>query len=120
MMTVIKITLPALLAILLAGCAAKKAEHIYTWDNYQDALYQYYTTATSPQEQISTLNQVVEKARASGKQIPPGLHAQLGLLYSNTGQMELAIAEFNAEKTQFPESAAYIDFLTSNNKGIAK
>lgn len=119
-MTAIKIISPVLLAVLLAGCATKAPTRIYAWDNYQDALYQYYTTASSPQEQIATLNQVIETARASGKQVPPGLHAQLGLLYSNTGQMELALAQFNAEKTQFPESAAYIDFLTSKNKGAVK
>jgi len=35
------------------------------------------------------------------------------MLYSNTGNRELAMAEFNAEKTQYPESAAYINFLTT-------
>lgn len=120
MMSMIKTIPPVLLALMLAGCAAKKPAQIYAWDNYQDALYQYYTTSTSPQEQISTLNQLIEKARASGKQVPPGVHAQLGLLYSNTGQMEQALAQFTAEKTQFPESAAYIDFLTSKNKVAQK
>jgi hypothetical protein len=42
------------------------------------------------------------------------------MLYSNTGKMDLAIAEFNKEKMLFPESTAYIDFLTGKDKGSLK
>ncbi|WP_436859285.1 DUF4810 domain-containing protein [Citrobacter tructae] len=99
--------------LLLAGCASNAPKNIYTWDGYQDSVYQYYTNKTSPQEQIATLQKLVEKSRASNKPVPPGVHAQLGMLYSNTGNTELAIREFNAEKTQYPESASYINFLTA-------
>jgi len=41
---------------------------------------------------------------------------QLGLLYVETSRPDLAFAQFNAEKTQFPESAAYMDFLMRNKE----
>lgn len=97
--------------VLLAGCAAKPSKQIYTWNGYQDTVYDYYTNKTSPQEQIAALQKLVEESQASNKPVPPGVHAQLGMLFSNTGNASMAMAEFNAEKTQYPESASYINFL---------
>jgi len=99
--------------LLLAGCATNTPQKIYTWGDYQESVYDYYTHKTSPQEQIASLHKLIDASRASSKPVPPGVHAQLGMLYSNTGNRELAMAEFNAEKTQYPESAAYINFLTT-------
>ena len=105
--------LPVATVILLAGCSDKAPKTIYTWDGYQDAVYHYYTQQTSPQEQIATLQKLVEKSRAGTKPVPPGVHAQLGMLYNNTGNAAQAMSEFNAEKAQYPESASYINFLTA-------
>ncbi|KNC88428.1 DUF4810 domain-containing protein [Trabulsiella odontotermitis] len=99
--------------LLLAGCASNAPQKMYTWEGYQDSVYHYYTNKTSQQEQISELQKLVEISRASNKPVPPGVHAQLGMLYSNTGNSGLAMAEFNAEKTLYPESASYINFLTA-------
>lgn len=52
--------------------------------------------------------------------VPPGLHAHLGMLYGNTGHTDLAMAEFNTEKAAFPESAPFMDFLMSKDKGAFK
>lgn len=98
--------------LLLAGCATQAPQKLYTWDGYQESVYHYYTNETSPQEQIATLQKLMEISRASNKPVPPGVHAQLGMLYSNTGNAAQAMTEFNAEKNQYPESASYIDFLT--------
>lgn len=107
-------------ALVLAGCSSKAPKPVYQWDGYQDTIYQYYQKDTSPQEQIAALQKLVEKSRAGSLPVPPGVHAQLGLLFSNTGKIDSAIAEFNTEKKLFPESAAYIDFLTSKDKGSLK
>ncbi|KQN63090.1 DUF4810 domain-containing protein [Erwinia sp. Leaf53] len=105
----------ALAALLMSACA-KKVEPIYYWGDYEPALYSYYQHDVSPQQQIDTLNKVLEQAKAKNKPVPPGLHAQLGLLYVDTSRPDLAFAQFNAEKTQFPESAAYMDFLMRNKE----
>ncbi|KGD76781.1 lipoprotein [Tatumella morbirosei] len=99
--------------LILTGCAAKTPPKIYNWNGYQDAIYQFYTNETSPQQQIATLQKLVEQSKSNNKPVPPGVHAQLGMLYGNTGNAELAVQEFNAEKSQYPESASYINFLTA-------
>lgn len=104
--------------LLLAGCATHAPQTLYSWGNYQDTVYQYYTHETGTQEQIAALQKVIEASRASHKPVPPGLHAQLAMLYSNNGNAELAMSEFNTEKALYPESASYIDFLTTKNKGM--
>ncbi len=108
------------LALLLAGCAKQADTSLYNWDNYQKTVYQYYQgDKVGPEEQIASLKESIEKSRATGKAVPPGLHAQLGLLYANTGHTDLACQEFNTEKSLFPESATYMDFLLKN-KGSVK
>lgn len=106
-----------LISVLLVGCQSNAPKPIYKWEGYQDTLYQYYKGDTSPAEQIAVLQKLVEQSRASATPVPPGVHAQLGLLFSNTGEMNKAIAEFNLEKQLFPESTAYIDFLLNKGKG---
>ncbi|WP_435929267.1 DUF4810 domain-containing protein [Dryocola sp. BD613] len=109
-----------LIVIVLTGCAKQEPKKIYYWGNYQDTLYSFYANDSSSEAQIGALQAIVEKAKATAKPVPPGLHAQLGMLYSNTGKMDLAIAEFNKERMLFPESTPYIDFLTSKDKGSLK
>lgn len=65
-----------------------------------------------------TLKEIVEKSRARDKAVTPGLHAQLGLLYSKTGNNGQALAEFNTDKTLFPESAPFMNFLGPKIKGV--
>ncbi|MBI6549400.1 DUF4810 domain-containing protein [Xenorhabdus lircayensis] len=103
--------------LLLVGCA-KAPKTMYVWNDYQPTLYQYYQQdKTGPQEQLQALQKVIEQAKAKDKSVPPGLHAQMGLLYSKTGNIEDAFQQFEIEKRLFPESALYMDFLLSKNKG---
>ena len=105
-------------AILLNGCATAP-KPLYNWDGYQTTVYQYYQQAeTSPQEQIEALKKNIEMSKAKGLSVPPGLHAHMGLLYSTTGSIDLAMTEFNTEKALYPESAAYMDFLMKNKGKI--
>ncbi|WP_445496503.1 DUF4810 domain-containing protein [Photorhabdus sp. SF281] len=106
-----------LAAMALAGCATQP-KTIYEWDKYEPTVYQYYQQDKMGfEEQLQALQQVIEKAKAKDKPVPPGLHAQMGLLYSKTGRVSDAFHQFEAEKKLFPESAPFMDFLLSKNKG---
>ena len=40
---------------------------------------------------------------------PPGLHAQLGYVHYQMGNVREAVTEFGLEKLLFPESAVFMD-----------
>ncbi|PHM73302.1 DUF4810 domain-containing protein [Xenorhabdus kozodoii] len=105
-------------ALLLVGCS-NTPKTIYEWGDYQTTLYQYYQQdQTGIQEQLQELQQVVQQASSKDKPVPPGLHAQMGLLYNKIGNIEDAFQQFEREKNLFPESAPYMDFLLNKNKGV--
>ena len=96
--------------LMLSGCAKQKT--IYNWGDYQQQVYQHFKTeGNSPEEQITALEQGLQKARAKGESVPPGYHAHLGMLYAKAGRQDQVIQSLETEKTLFPESSGYIDFL---------
>jgi hypothetical protein len=104
-------------ALALTACAAPAPKPLYQWANYQAPLYQYFkTNGANPGEQIAVLEEQVQKNRARGEKSPPGLHGHLALLYSKLGNEQAARLNLEAERTLFPESAAYVDFLLNNSR----
>ncbi|SDI57497.1 DUF4810 domain-containing protein [Pseudomonas panipatensis] len=102
-----------LLSLALAGCSGQQT--IYQWEGYQPQVYQYFK-GESKEAQIEALEADLQKIKAKNGVVPPGYHAQLGLLYSNLGKDDQMFQEFQTEKALFPESAAYMDFLLRNAK----
>lgn len=101
----------ALSAALLAGCGTPQPR-LYQWEGYQPQVYEYFKgQSTGPEAQISKLEEGLQKIRASGKIPPPGYHAHLGLLYAELGKEDQVVQQFQTEKSLFPESTAYMDFL---------
>ncbi len=103
--------------LLLAGCSSPKT--LYQWEGYQPQVYEYFK-GESKEAQALALEADLEKIHAKNGVVPPGYHAQLGLLYSSLGKSDQMVQQFQAEKTEFPESSAYMDFLLKNAKGVAK
>lgn len=107
----------ALPLLALTACANQQPT-LYGWGNYQQEVYQYFKSdaSKSPEEQILAMQESAQKVSAKGQKLPPGFHAHLGLLYASTGKEDLAVAELENEKTLFPESAGYMDFLLRKYK----
>jgi hypothetical protein len=103
--------------LLVSGCASQP-HGLYQWEGYQPQVYQYFQGTSSKEAQIAELESGLQKIQASGKAVPPGYHAQLGLLYGQTGSGDRMVQEFQTEQTLFPESALYIDFLLKKNKTV--
>src|SRR4051812_8844283 len=95
--------------VILAGCATKKP--LYTWGHYEELLYSSYSKpgSVSPAQQIESLEADYQKARAKNLRMAPGYHAQMGILYFELGKADMALAQFEAEKKNFPESARLMD-----------
>lgn len=103
--------LTALALLALGGCAQQKT--LYQWEGYQPQIHQYFK-GENAEAQVRELEADLEKIKAKNGAVPPGYHAQLGLLYSSLGKDDQMIQQFQTEKALFPESAKYMDFLTKN------
>jgi hypothetical protein len=95
---------------LLSGCATRP-QPLYYWGAYQSQVYSHFKGEKGPEEQIQAMEQVREQARSKGQQLPPGFQAHLAMLYGQAGQSGRLVEQLEAEKKQFPESAAFMDFL---------
>ncbi|UOO82467.1 DUF4810 domain-containing protein [Uruburuella testudinis] len=98
------------LVCLTAACGTA-APSLYYWDQYPSAVYQGMQGKQAADAQIATLEQYLNKAAAKNKTVAPGVYAQLGMLYVETGRAGLAEKAFIEEKTRFPESTRFMDFL---------
>lgn len=110
-----RLTAATLAAIALAGC--KTTEPQYYYGQYTSTVYSYFKADShSVDEQISALENVIQTAERKNKPVAPGIHAHLGMLYFETGNDALGAEHFDREKTLFPESTKYIDFLLTSVK----
>lgn len=98
-----------ILIIALSGCASQKS--LYYWGDYQEQVYDQLKGKTSPEQQLTVLEKNVQEARAKGAALPPGYHAHLGMLYAEIGKGDQVRQQLETEKTLFPESATFMDFL---------
>lgn len=102
-----------LAALVLAGCGPQTR---YYWGNYEELVYTNYSSPGSVPlgKQIQILQGDAQKAQKAGKPLPPGFHAQLGYLFAQQGNADLAKEQFETEKQLFPESTVMMDRLIAN------
>ena len=103
------------LGALLGGCAKPP---LYSWGHYEEIIYVSYSAPGKlPLEaQVERLEADFEKARSANRPVPPGWHANLGVLYYQLGKADQAKQEFETEKANFPESAVFMDRLMASMK----
>jgi hypothetical protein len=109
---IIRVFAVLFLAVCFSSCESTPV--LYSWGSYESQVYDRLRGDSSPYTQIGALEKDLETILSSGKQVPPGFYAHMGLLYSETGNRTRAIYCFETEKTRFPEAAAYMDFLLKN------
>ena len=105
------------LALSLGGCANKAAPPLYGWHGFEKNLDTYFRQdRESPDTQAKRMEDDLQKIRAAGQATPPGFMAHLGLLYGKQGDLARFQQHLEAEKQQFPESQAFVDFLLRQYK----
>lgn len=107
-----------ILPIFLSACAANK--NIYEWGSYQTQVYNHFEHSTPSEEQIEKLESDLSKAQGSTKAIAPGFHAHLGLLYHLVGNAAKGSSHFEQEKSLYPESSNFINFLLTKQTALQK
>ncbi|MGD9209868.1 MAG: DUF4810 domain-containing protein [Desulfobacteraceae bacterium] len=113
----IKFILLAMLSLAFIGCSGG-SKNLYYWGHYEESIYSMYLEPgkLSTTDEILRLEEQIEKAKASGQLVPPGLHAHIGYLYYNDGDYNMSVNHFQIEKNKFPESAGFIDGLLERMK----
>ena len=116
-----KLTLLACLsavAVLTAFFNDTATTEIYTWngDVYPSSIYQHLTQEGDPQEQLQKLEELAQLD--GGNKVPPGLYAQIGLLYGQLGNPGKMAESYQKEMSLFPESTQYINFLLNKGKKV--
>jgi len=101
----------------IGGCVTPPEEHYY-WGNYEALLLTMYVEpgAADPFTQIEQLTVDIQQAENTGKRVPPGLYAHLGMMYALNGNASQAEAAFHKERDFFPESEVLINGMMARSR----
>jgi hypothetical protein len=101
------------IALVLTGCAAPN-NRLYDWGGYDGLLYQSYKEPATVAANMQKLEEHIHKLEQSQQKVAPGLYADLGTMYLQTGDKEKARANFTKERELWPESRVLMDALLNN------
>jgi hypothetical protein len=109
----IRILISLVGALVIGGCAQPQ---LYNYNNYSENYYEYKKDMSeeSTLKLQSCIEQAIEESdKSRSGRVPPGMHANLGYLYLKGGSPKQAIANFEKEKSVYPESAHFMDRIIS-------
>ncbi|MFA6779880.1 MAG: DUF4810 domain-containing protein [Paludibacteraceae bacterium] len=96
-----------LFILSLASCAPKQ---LYTWDKYENRVYDYYTDPTEENKEklMQTLEKIIAKQKGTRGTVPPGIYSEYGMLLVQKGRVEEGKAMLNKEIELYPESKEFV------------
>ncbi len=105
----IRLLIIAIVTSTLFGCAVRPP--MYSWGEYESSLYASYKDPSKVEAlQVTLESQIAESERLKQK-VPPGMYAELGTLYLQSGKTDTAIAYYSKERNAWPESRGMMDAL---------
>ncbi len=93
--------------MMLAGCAPSG---LYYWGDYETSLFERYVENNN-QHTDAYLSQTLLEAEQQHRKVPPGVYADYGFLLYTRGDKAGAIANFQKERSLYPESLALMNKL---------
>lgn len=87
---------------------------MYNWGDYEQGLYKTYKDPNEAAALKTSLQDHVIQAETTGQKVPPGIYAELGTLYLETGDPDKAKVYYSKERDAWPESATLMTALISN------
>lgn len=99
-----KLLIAGCVAVILAGCSS--TQPLYYWGNYSNTAYDYQQQPSDKtfKRHRQTLRDIVYVAENKGKQVPPGIYAELGQMEMQSGNVRAARSYFLKEQSTYPES----------------
>lgn len=107
---VLQIPLVAVLT-MLTGCASPT---LYQWGGYEQALYEGYKDTTKMEALRIKLEAHLGEVEKSKQKAAPGLYAELGTLYLQSGSADKAMSYYAKERDAWPESRILMTSLIQN------
>lgn len=111
-MNIARLFLCAGLLILVAGCAPKTR---YSWNDYDNKLYQHYRNPAEYDEFVEHLKEVIEEGESEGR-VPPGVYAEYGFALYEKGKFSESVTFFQKEHDKWPESRVLMVKMIQNAK----
>ena len=102
-----RLLVAALGVIGISGCAPTS---LYHWGDYETSLYKHYK-APDESTLVADLEKLIADAERRQRTVPPGIFAELGYLYVESGDFTRAIDMFRQEKSRWPESTVLMDVM---------
>jgi hypothetical protein len=109
MRSLVRVGALAFLAGAGLGCVQQKT--LYRWGGYDDALYRHYKNPQDRDEFVAMLRGVIDEAEKTGGVVPPGCYAEYGWALLEEGRANDAVAYFEKESKQWPESRPFMEKL---------
>ena len=101
-----------LVAATMTGCA--NTSTLYQWGRYDALLYQSYKNPEKVLELQTGLETHIANMEKSKLKVAPGLYAELGTMYMQSGDSVRAVGMYTKERDAWPESKGLMDALISN------
>ncbi len=101
-------------AALLVGLQGCVRQTMYSWGDYDEALYTHYKNPQDRENFVASLDAVIRDATQRGEKVPPGCFAEYGYALMEEGRHDDAIAYFQRERDQWPESRVFMEKMIRN------
>lgn len=101
----------------LSGCSSV-SQGGYYWGDYSSTYFSLVKdrNADTVSRRVVALEDIVSKSADRDIRVPPGIHAELGMLYAEEGREAEGFAQFEREVALYPEAKPFIERLIARKQ----